>query len=150
MGQSLSQVYLHLIFSTKNRYPFILEEIENELFAYIGGIIRNLKGIPFIINGTADHLHILCSFPRSIALSDFLKAIKASSSLWIKNKGNQYQYFSWQDGYGAFSVSSSKKLMIENYIRNQKEHHKKLSFQDELLRFLDEYNLECDEKYLWR
>ncbi|MDR0811801.1 MAG: IS200/IS605 family transposase [Paludibacter sp.] len=149
MGQSLAQVYLHLIFSTKNRYPFIHKEIENELFAYIGGIIKNLNGIPFIINGMADHIHILCSFPRSISLSDFLKTIKASSSLWIKTKGNQYQHFSWQDGYGVFSVSSSKKLIVENYIRNQKKHHQKLSFQEEVLRFLNEYHLEYDEKYLW-
>ncbi|MDR1897874.1 MAG: IS200/IS605 family transposase [Prevotellaceae bacterium] len=150
MGQSLVQIYLHIVFSTKNRYPFIDGEVEKELFAYIGGIIKNHKGIPFLINGMPDHIHILCSFPRSICLSDFLKFIKGNSSFWIKSKGSQYQNFDWQDGYAAFSVSSSRKPNVENYIRNQKKHHKAIGFQEELLKFLKEYNIEYDERYLWK
>jgi len=149
MGQSLAQVYLHLIFSTKKRYPFITEEIESELFAYIGGVIKQHKGIPFCINGTSDHIHILCSCPRTITLLDFLREIKSGSSRWIKTKGICYKKFAWQDGYGAFSVSSSKKDIVEKYILNQKKHHDSTSFQKELVSFFEEYNVEYDEKYLW-
>lgn len=150
MGQSLAQVYLHLIFSTKNRQPYIDEYIEQELFSYIGGIIKQLSGMPFCINGTADHIHILCSFPRTISLSDFLKEIKRSSSKWIKTKGTQYKLFAWQDGYGVFSVSSSKKEMVERYILNQKIHHTENSFKEEYVAFLKKYNMKHDEDYLWQ
>lgn len=150
MGQSLAQVYIHLIFSTKNRYPFIDENIEKDLFAYIGGIIKHLKGMPFCIGGTSDHIHILCSFPRTVTLSDFLKEIKGSSSHWIKTKENRYRKFAWQDGYAAFSVSSSKKQIVERYILEQKIHHEKISFKEELISFLEQYAIEYDETYLWR
>jgi REP element-mobilizing transposase RayT len=149
MGQSLAQVYLHLIFSTKNRYPFIDSTIEQELFAYIGGIIKQQKGVSFSINGTLNHIHILCSAPRTVSLSDFMKEIKGSSSRWIKTKGNRYQKFAWQDGYAIFSVSSSQKQIVGEYISNQKIHHKKMSFENELIAFLEKYNIKYDETYLW-
>ncbi|MDL2309287.1 IS200/IS605 family transposase [Bacteroidales bacterium OttesenSCG-928-B11] len=149
MGQSLAQVYLHLIFGTKKRQPFIDENIENDLFSYIGGIIKEQNGIPICINGISDHIHILCSFPRTIALSNFMKEIKGGSSRWIKTKGTQYRYFEWQNGYGAFSVSSSQKYKVEKYIMNQKKHHKKISFRSELIGFLIKYDIEYNETYLW-
>ena len=137
-------------FSTKNRNPFITEEIENELFAYIGGIIKQQKGILLCINGTSDHVHILCSYPRTITLSDFLKEIKSSSSRWIKTKDICYKKFGWQDGYGAFSVSSSKRDIVEKYISNQKKHHERISFQEELISFFEKYDIEYNEEYLWK
>jgi len=149
MAQSLSQLYVHIVFSTKNRFPFIKEDIDDELYAYIGGIIKQYKGIPIMINGVSDHIHILSSLPRTISISKFIEEIKKNSSKWIKTKGNEYSNFSWQNGYGAFSVSSSKVDVVMKYIENQKNHHTKHGFKDELLLFLNEYNIEYDEKYLW-
>ena len=147
MPQSLAQIYLHIVFSTKNRDPFISANIESELYAYIGGTIKNLNAFPIIISGMEEHIHILTTFPRTISVADFIKKIKTSSSHWIKGKG--IQYFAWQEGYGAFSVSTSKKQAVINYITNQKGHHNKQTFQEELVRFLDEYEIKYDERYLW-
>ena len=149
MAQSLSQINVHLIFSTKYRKEQIKSETESELFAYMGATINRLGGNPFIINGTADHVHLFSTLPRTIALAKFIEEIKKTSSKWIKTKDNCYNQFGWQEGYAAFSVSSSKKNDVIKYIKNQKEHHKKESFQDELLMFLNEYGIAFDEKYLW-
>ena len=149
MAQSLSKVYLHIVFSTKKRFPFIKPEIEDELYAYIGGTIKKLGGIPFIINGMGDHIHIFSTLPRTIALSKFLEEIKRSSSKWIKTKETAYQNFAWQGGYAAFSVSDSVKDTVVKYIQNQKEHHRSLSFKEEVIKFLKKYDLDYDEKYLW-
>ena len=149
MSQSLAQVYIHIVFSTKKRYPFISANVESELHTYIAGTIKNLNAFPIIVSGMEDHIHILTTFPRTISIAEFLKKIKASSSHWIKDKGAEFQNFEWQEGYGAFSVSPSKKQVVINYIANQKEHHKKQAFQDELTRFLNEYEIKYDEQYLW-
>ena len=149
MAQSLSKVYLHIVFSTKKRFPFIKPEIEDELYAYMGGTIKKLGGIPFIINGMGDHIHIFSTLPRTIALSKFLEEIKRNSSKWIKTKGREYQNFAWQGGYAAFSVSDSVKDTVVQYIQNQKEHHRSLSFKEEVIKFLKKYDLDYDEKYLW-
>jgi len=149
MAQSLSKVYLHIVFSTKKRFPFIKPEIEDELYAYMGGTIKKLGGIPFIINGMGDHIHIFSTLPRTVALSKFLEEIKKNSSRWIKTKGTAYQNFAWQGGYAAFSVSDSVKDTVVQYIQNQKEHHRSLSFKEEVIKFLKKYDLDYDEKYLW-
>ena len=149
MAQSLSKVYLHIVFSTKKRFPFIKPEIEDELYAYMGGTIKKLGGIPFIINGMGDHIHIFSTLPRTVALSKFLEEIKRNSSRWIKTKGREYQNFAWQGGYAAFSVSDSVKDTVVQYIQNQKEHHRSLSFKEEVIKFLKKYDLDYDEKYLW-
>jgi len=149
MAQSLSKVYLHIVFSTKKRFPFIKPEIEDELYAYMGGTIKKLGGIPFIINGMGDHIHIFSTLPRTVALSKFLEEIKKNSSRWIKTKGREYQNFAWQGGYAAFSVSDSVKDTVVQYIQNQKEHHRSLSFKEEVIKFLKKYDLDYDEKYLW-
>lgn len=149
MGQSLSQLYVYIIFSTKNHYPFIHPEIEPELFAYMGDTINRSGGFPFLINGTSDHVHVFGTLPKIVSLAKYIEDIKRNSSRWIKTKGIQYQKFGWQDGYGAFSVSSSKKDVVIKYIANQKEHHKKVTFKEELLQFLKEYEIDYDERYLW-
>ncbi|MEA1897884.1 MAG: IS200/IS605 family transposase [Bacteroidota bacterium] len=149
MAQSLAQLYTHIVFSTKNHFPFIKSEIEIELYAYIGGTIKRIGGIPFMINGMDDHIHIFSTLPRTVALSKFVEDIKRNSSRWIKTKGAAYQNFAWQNGYAGFSVSSSKKDTIVRYIANQKEHHKIVSYKEEVLKFLKEYNLDYDERYLW-
>ncbi len=149
MPQSLAQIYLHIVFSTKNHYPFLEGSVDDELYAYIGASIKRLGGIPLSINGTDNHIHILTAFPRTITVADFLKDVKANSSRWLKRKGEQYRDFEWQDGYGVFSVSSSKKQVVVDYIVKQKEHHKQVSFKDEFLRFLKEYGIDYDERYVW-
>ena len=149
MPQSLSKVYVHIVFSTKDHYPFIQSAVENELFAYIGGIIKINGGILLKINSVSDHIHILSTLPKNISQSKFLEEIKRNNSRWIKTKGENYLKFAWQKGYGVFSVSNSKLNSVSNYIQNQKEKHKKISFKEEFIRFLKEYGIDYDEKYLW-
>jgi REP element-mobilizing transposase RayT len=146
MAQSLAQLYVHIVFSTKKRFPFIKPP---ELYAYMGGTIKRLGGIPFMINGMPDHVHVFSSLPKTVALSKFIEDIKRTSSKWIKTKDIIYQHFAWQNGYAGFSVSSSKKDVVVKYIANQKKHHEKLTFKEEVLQFLNEYEVEYDERYLW-
>ena len=149
MAQSLSNVLLHLVFSTKNRHPWIDLEIEEELFKYIAGICRELKCPSHKIGGTDDHIHIACSLSRTMPISKLLEEIKSSSSKWIKTKGDRYADFTWQNGYGAFSVGQSQLPDLRHYIGNQREHHRRLSFQDEYRRILAKYGIEFDERYVW-
>lgn len=142
-------MYVHIVFGTKGHSPFIQPPVEPELFAYRGGTIKQVGGIPYIINGTADHVHILSSLPRTISLSKYIEEIKRPSSHWIKTKDGMYQKFAWQNGYGAFSVSSSKMDSVKRYIAGQKEHHRQVTFKEEFLAFLQKYGIEYDERYLW-
>lgn len=123
---------------------------ENDLeriHAYLGGIINNLGGIPIIVGGIDDHIHILTSLPKTMALTDFVRVIKADSSKWMKLLDSHYSDFSWQEGYGAFSVSPSLIEKTTNYIRNQAEHHKKRTFREEYKMFLDAYGIQYDERF---
>ena len=149
MAQSLSQIYLHIVFSTKYHYPFLENTVDDELYAYIGASIKRIEGIPLSINGDCNHIHILTTFPRTITVADFMKDIKANSSHWLKTKGEPYHDFAWQNGYGVFSVSSSKRQVVANYIARQKEHHKKIDYQNEFLQFLQKYGVNYDERYVW-
>jgi putative transposase len=149
MAQSLVKNYIHLVFSTKQRHPFIDESIENELFNYLGGICKNLECQPIIVGGHADHVHILCLLSRKIALTKLLEEVKSHSSKWIKTKGESYKSFYWQDGYGAFSVNPKEVDIVIKYIANQREHHTQKTFQREFLQFLEEYKVEYDERYIW-
>ena len=148
MSQSFVQFYSHIVFHTKNNKNLIQEDIEDELYSYIGGILKNLKSIPIRISGTSDHLHVLCTLPKTMAPADLVEEIKKSSSKWIKSKGERYKNFYWQDGYGGFSISSFQVEVLKNYISNQKRHHQKISFLEEYKMLLDEYGIEYDEKYL--
>ncbi len=150
MAQSLSQLYVHIIFRIKTTSVPIREQEADELYAYIGSIIKSQQSIPIIINGVGDHIHILCILSKNVALADLLEDVKKYSSGWIKTKDNYYKTFAWQGGYGGFSVSPSICEKTKKYIMNQKEHHKKVSFKDEYLLFLKEYGIEYDETYLWR
>jgi putative transposase len=149
MAQSLAQIYVHIVFSTKGHFPFIQSDVESELFAYMGAAIKRVEGVPHLINGTADHVYILTSLPRTITLSKYIEEIKRNSSRWIKTKNSNYQKFAWQSGYGAFSVSSSQKGAVARYIAEQKEHHRKITFKEEFLVFLKKYNVKYDEQYVW-
>lgn len=149
MGQSLVRNYLHIIFSTKHREKLIREPIENELHNYLGGICNSLECTPIIIGGYLDHVHILALLSKKIALTKLLETTKSNSSRWIKSKGREYENFYWQDGYGAFSVFPNEIESVKAYIRNQKNHHQKETFQDEYRGFLKIYDIDIDEKYVW-
>jgi len=149
MPQSLSKIYVHITFSTKNRRPFIGDNIKHEVWAYIGGICKNLACNPVRVGGHDDHVHICCLLSKKITSVKLLEEIKKESSRWIKTKGGQYAKFYWQDGYGIFSVNPFDVERVSEYIANQAEHHKKCTFQDELLAFLKKYRVEYDERYLW-
>ena len=149
MPQSLSKLYVHIVFHIKNNDVIIRPEDEKELYAYIGGIIKANEAFPIKINGTENHLHILTTMSKNLSLAKFVEEIKRNSSRWIKNKGSHYQFFRWQGGYAGYSVSQSKVSVVEKYIDQQKEHHKTITFQDEYVKFLREYNINFDEKHLW-
>jgi REP element-mobilizing transposase RayT len=149
MSQSLSKLYVHLIFHVKNNECLIRQEDEDELYAYIGGVIKLSKSIPININGTKDHLHVLCIMSKNISLADLLEDIKGNSSRWIKTKSTHYKNFAWQGGYSGYSVSQSKVEAVNRYIENQKEHHKHQTFKEEYLQFLNENGIEYIEEYLW-
>jgi len=149
MPQSLVKNYLHITFGTKNRIHFIDDEIENELFRYLGGICKNLECNPIIVGGYKNHIHILCLLSRKIALMKLIEELKSHSSKWIKTKGNQYKKFYWQNGYGGFSVNPKQLNVVKNYILNQKEHHKNKTFKEEYLELLIKNKIDYDERYVW-
>jgi putative transposase len=149
MGQSLVKNYLHIVFSTKNREQFIYPPFEDELHNYLGGICKNLDCQPIKTGGYTDHIHILCMLSKKIALIKLIEEVKSNSSKWIKAKDESLKGFYWQDGYGAFSVNPSEVDVVSNYISNQSEHHKKITFQDEYRVFFKKYNVEYDERYVW-
>jgi REP element-mobilizing transposase RayT len=149
MAQSLANIYVHLIFSTKNREPLIRDELRVELHAYMATVLANLKCPAVLINSVEDHVHILFNLNRTTTLANVVEEVKKSSSKWMKPKRADLAFFSWQAGYGAFSVSESNVPKVANYIRNQEEHHRKTSFQDEFREFLRRHRIEFDERYLW-
>ena len=140
---------MHLTFSTKNRILSIEDHIKNELWNYLGGICKGLGCDPIQIGGYKDHIHICCLLSRKISQAELVLTVKKQSSKWIKTKGTSYAGFYWQDGYGIFSVNPSEIDIVTNYIKNQEEHHKKCSFQEELVSFLKKYRVEYDERYIW-
>ena len=147
MASTLVKVDLHLIFHVKTTSVAVQENDLGRLFSYIGGTIRSLGGLPIEIGGMCDHVHILTSLPKTSSLSDFVRTIKAESSKWLKSIAPMYSDFSWQTGYGAFSVSPSLSEKTVAYIRNQRQHHQKRTFQEEYKMFLEAYKVSYDEKY---
>ena len=149
MPQSLAKLYVHLIFSTKNRESLLDREIQIELASYLGGALNHLDGQPIEIGGSRDHAHVLCCLSKNLSLSKLMEEIKSSSSKWIKTKGSHLAQFHWQNGYGAYSVSQSHLSPVIQYIRQQEEHHLKVTFQEEFLEFLKRYRVAYDERYVW-
>jgi putative transposase len=149
MAQSLANVLVHLIFSTKNRVPMIRPEIEPELFPYLAAICREHRCPAHQIGGDSDHVHLAVSLSRTITLAKLLEEIKTGSSKWIKTKGDAYAHFAWQTGYGAFSVGQSQLDDLKRYIAGQREHHRVKSFQEEFRDFLQKYGIFYDERYVW-
>ncbi len=151
MARSLSNVLVHFIFSTKNRFPFLTNAgIRSRMHAYLAQVFRGLRSPAIEVGGTPDHVHILCSLGRDHAISEIIRKCKANSSSWIKTIGGMLAKFAWQAGYGAFSISPCQIESTRAYIRNQENHHRLRIFQEEYLAFLDEYGIAYDERYLWR
>jgi len=149
MPQSLSAVYIHLVFSTKERRPFLKDEtIRESLHSYLGGISKQLKCAPIITGGMEDHVHLLARFARTITQAEWVKELKRVSNLWLKEE-HSIRHFEWQGGYADFSVSASNLERVKKYIANQQRHHRKMSFQDELRILFRRHDVEWDEKYIW-
>jgi len=146
MAQALSKVYIHLVFTTKHRQSLIPESLRPDIQALMVSILSKVGAYTYEIYANPDHVHILCSLPRTLSIAILVQKVKAISSEWIKTKG--VIEFSWQDGYSCFSVSSSKKIAVEKYIRNQPEHHKINSFKEELLSFYEKYEIDYKDEYL--
>ncbi len=149
MSQSLSKLYIHIVFHIKNGSSKIRKEEKGELYSYIGSIIKDNESIPIMINGVEDHVHILCVMSKNIALAKLVEEVKRHSSRWIKTKGLHYKKFAWQGGYGGFSVSPLLHNKTKQYIKEQEKHHAKMSFKEEYLFFLKEYGIDYNETYLW-
>ena len=137
----------HLIFRTKHGKKSLIQEHSAELYAYLMGYIKNKNCFLYRINGMEDHLHILCDLHPIVALANYLRDMKTSSSIWLKQNGKFPAFDGWADGYAAFTYSWKDKDMIIDYIKNQQEHHKKESFEDELRRLLKENGIVVDERY---
>src|SRR5688572_8428866 len=150
MSQSLAQVYLHIVFSTKDRKPYLSDrDLRDELHRYLGGISTEL-GCPILrVGGVANHVHLLCRLGRSITISDLVKELKRVSTLWIKSKQPQLADFHWQTGYGAFSISPGHVDDLCRYIDDQETHHNAEPFQEEFRRLLTKYGIEWEERYVW-
>jgi putative transposase len=139
----------HIVFSTKQRVPLITDELEEELFQYIGGIIRAEGGVQIEIGGVPDHVHIFAKIKPAIAVSEMLAKVKANSSKWMNDHKMKVRKFGWQEGFGAFTVSESQAPAVAEYIRNQKEHHRKQSYQEEYVALLERHGIQYDARYLW-
>lgn len=148
MSHTYTNLLTHFVFSTKDRLELITKNTKTELYAYLGGLTKELKGKPLIINGMPEHIHLLISLPPTVSISDAMKFLKANSSKWMGERFGKP--FAWQIGYGAFSVSRSQVDAVIKYIQNQEEHHKRFDFREEFLKLLKSHEVEFDEKYLWK
>jgi len=147
MSQSLANIIVHIIFSTKDRRLLISDEVRPKLHGYLAGILNNLKSPAIVMNSVADDVHILCVQSKNFAASKLIEEIKKSSSKWMKLNG--CPKFAWQSGYGVFSVSPSNVDSVRKYIEDQERHHRRTTFKDEFRKFLKKYNVSYDERYVW-
>jgi len=148
MAHTFTNLLSHVIFSTKDRLPLLTPDLRPDMLAYLGGIVRKLHGKVIESNARADHVHCLLSLPPTLAVAEALRVLKSNSSLWVHETRHR-KVFAWQTGYGAFSVSQSNVPAVARYIRNQDQHHRKVSFQEEFIAFLKRHGIEYDERYIW-
>ena len=149
MPQSFTCLHYHIVFSTKNRQPTILEDFRDRLYEYIGGILDKNDSRLIAAGGMHDHMHVLASINKELSISAALRLIKSNSSKWVHETFTEHHEFAWQAGYGAFAVSFSKLDTVKEYIANQERHHRKVTFKQEFKTLLMKHELEFDEKYLW-
>jgi REP-associated tyrosine transposase len=150
MPQSLANVLIHIVFSTKHRQPFLKDDnLRNELHAYLITVLKSVDCPSLAINSVEDHIHILCHLSRTITIAKLIEELKTSTSKWLKTKRSTLRGFYWQTGYGVFSVSESNRADVTRYIQRQQEHHRKLTYQDELRQLCAKQGLTIDERYAW-
>lgn len=149
MPQSLAIVHIHVIFSTKNREPWIHDGVRERLHGYMAAALQGLDCYPVLFNSVEDHIHLLFDLGRRVSIADAVREVKASSSRWIKSLDPKLTPFAWQAGYGVFAVSMSNLDEVRDYIARQREHHRRMTFQDEYRAFLRRHNIQCDERYVW-
>ena len=149
MAQTLTKLLVHCIFSTKDRADLIPPEIEERLYAYIGGVCRGAESDLIGAGGTANHVHLLIKMSKNVALSDLMMDVKKRSSKWIKTAAPGLGRFGWQDGYAGLTVGQSQVAALHRYLARQKRHHAKTTFKQELLEFLEKYEVEYDARYIW-
>jgi putative transposase len=148
MSHTYTNLAVHALFSTKDRSRSITPELKSDLHAYMGGILRNLKVRTVALNGVEDHVHILMVLPPTLCSADLMEALKSSSTGWVRKKGGEFGDFAWQGGYTAFSVSQSSIGVVKAYIESQEQHHRRLSYKEELAAFLKKHGVPYDERYL--
>jgi len=146
MAHSLASVHIHFVFSTKNRLPYLKDALQPAMFAYLGGIVRELGGKPVIVGGMPDHVHLLARMPTGMSVSDFMRVVKTNSSKWARRGKRD---LAWQTGFAAFSVSMSLLPHVTRYIREQEKHHRKMTFREELVALLKKHNIAYDDRYIW-
>jgi REP element-mobilizing transposase RayT len=149
MASTFTSLTYHVVFSTKYRKNRITPALQEELYKYIGGVVREQKGVLLEIGGVADHVHLLTGFNPTVAVSDVVRLIKTNSSKWVNEKSDTTRKFQWQTGYATFTVSCSQVDIVRRYIQNQAEHHKTLSFRDEFLALLKRHGIEVDMRYVF-
>jgi putative transposase len=149
MAHTYTNLLTHMIFSTKERHPFLDEDLRPRLLPYMSGIVNELGGKPLLINGPNDHVHMLVVMPPTMSVADFLRILKTNSSRWVHQTWASLSKFSWQAGYGAFSVSESVKEDVRAYIAGQEEPHRSVTFKEEFVAFLKRHGIEYDERYIW-
>ncbi|MEY2409588.1 MAG: REP-associated tyrosine transposase [Verrucomicrobiota bacterium] len=149
MANTLTSLHYHVVFSTKNRHPWIQPEIENRVWSYLGGIAKEHDMKACLIGGVENHVHLLLGIPPILPVSKAVQFIKGGSSIWIKQTFGDAGGFGWQDGYAAFTVSKSLLPEVENYIRNQREHHRVKSFEEEYRAMIEKHGLQCETRYLF-
>jgi len=149
MPHSFASLLVHVIFSTKDRRGDLSIDLSARLFPYMAGVVRERNGVPVIINGPADHVHLLTYISTTESITDLVRVVKTNSSRWVHRQFPQHKLFSWQAGYGAFTVSCSRVADVTDYISAQQEHHRRVSFQAEFLTFLRKNGLAYDERDLW-
>jgi len=149
MATTFTKILIHFIFSTKNREPLIHPDIESQLHAYMRGISKNHNSPVIAMNGIADHVHLLISMSKNIAVADLMEVVKKESSKWMKKQGRTFSNFQWQEGYAGFSIGESAIDQVRGYIDNQKKHHRRTTCKEELLMFLKKYKVDYDERYIW-
>jgi putative transposase len=148
LAHTYTNILIHALFSTKDRRPWLNPEVKAELFPYLGGAINHLGGQSLLVNGPANHVHILFVQPASISLADLMEKVKANSSGWVKKRWPNCKGFAWQIGYAAFSVSKSQTQRVKQYVENQEEHHRRISFQEELVALLQKQGIAYDARYV--
>lgn len=145
---SYASLLYHVAFSTKERRPLITDSVRKPLFAYMGGVLREMGGKALIVNGTVDHVHLLMSLPAKVSAAEAMRVVKANSSKWVHQKWPNQRFFAWQDGFAAFTVSHSQMSAVHKYIQNQEAHHRKRTFRDELVALLRRHEVAFDERFL--